>query len=53
MANEAFSQLAEGKSLDLVLGSEEFRDSVLNAGLSVGSTFGIEGLLITTGIRLP
>lgn len=52
MANEAFSQLAEGKSLDVVLGSEEFLGTVLNAGLSVGSMFGIEGLLITTGIRL-
>ncbi|QAU06266.1 tape measure protein [Gordonia phage Rickmore] len=51
-ANEAFSQLAEGKGLDQVLGSEEFLGTILNTGLSVGSMFGIEGMLITAGIRL-
>lgn len=51
-ANEAFGQLAEGKGLDQVLGSEEFLGTILNTGLSVGSMFGIEGMLITAGIRL-
>ncbi|QPL14678.1 tape measure protein [Gordonia phage Schwartz33] len=51
-ANEAFGQLAEGKGLDEVLGSEAFLGTVLDAGLSIGSLFGLEGMLITTGIRL-
>uniref|UniRef100_A0AAU8GQA6 Tape measure protein n=1 Tax=Gordonia phage Petito TaxID=3158876 RepID=A0AAU8GQA6_9CAUD len=51
-AEEMFSQLSEGKGLDQVLGSEEFLGTVLNGALSVGSLFGVEGMLIATGIRL-
>ncbi|QJD49608.1 tail length tape measure protein [Gordonia phage Secretariat] len=51
-ANEAFGQLAEGKGLDEVLGSEAFLGTILDAGLSIGSMFGIEGMLITAGIKL-
>lgn len=51
-SKEMFGQLAEGKSLDKVLGSESFLEGVLDAGLSVGSMFGIEGMLIAAGVKL-
>ena len=51
-AEEMFSQLAEGKGLDQVLGSEEFLGTVVNSALSVGSMFGVEGMLIAAGIKL-
>lgn len=51
-AEEMFKQLGEGKGLDQVLGSEDFLSTVLSAGLSATSMFGIEGMLIAAGIQL-
>lgn len=51
-AKEMSNQLANGQTLDKVLGSESFLESILDAALSVGSMFGVEGMLISAAIKL-
>lgn len=50
---EMTDQLAEGQSLDKVLGSEAFLEGVLDAGIAIGSVlYPLEAALIGAGIKL-